>query len=94
MYVCACRLEQLEERLQVKIQENNELQLQVQKGREALESATVSKTELQKKAQASQRQASETRRLTAEDLSDLEQVHSIIITIATTFQNVCFLNTT
>ena len=84
----------MEERLQVKIQENNELQLQVQKGREALESATVSKTELQKKAQASQRQASETRRLTAEDLSDLEQVHSIIITIATTFQNVYFLNTT
>jgi hypothetical protein len=73
----------LEKRLAEKMSENEELQQQVQRGKEALQSAHTSKEEMAKRAQASQRQVSETRRLTADDLSDLEQVQRILSVSAT-----------
>lgn len=69
-----CRLNKVEARLKEQMDENAALQEQMRHTREALESATTSKNELQKKAQASQRLVSETRKLTADDISDLEQV--------------------
>lgn len=71
----------LEKRLAEKMTENEELQLQVQKGRDTLQSALTTKEELQRRAQASQKQASETRRMTADDLSELEQAQSKIFSM-------------
>lgn len=53
---------------------NKELQAQVVKGRETLQAALSAKEELSRKAQASQKVAQETRRMTADDLTELEQV--------------------
>ena len=64
----------LEKRLAEKMSENEELQAQVAKGRDNLQGALSAKEEMARKAQASQRHASETRKLTIDDLSDLEQV--------------------
>jgi len=58
--------------------ENEELQLQVNKSRDALQDAISSKEDIQKKAQSSLRYASETRKLTSEDLGQLEHAHTKI----------------
>ena len=61
--------------------ENEELLLQVNKGRDNLQSALYAKEEMQKKAQASQKHATETRKVTADDLGELEQAHSKIFSL-------------
>lgn len=62
--------------MKAQISDNESLRAEVMHQKQLLESANATKSTLEKKAQASQRQASETRRLTAEDLFDLEQVPS------------------
>lgn len=71
----------MEKRLAEKMTENDDLQLQLNRSREALQDAVSSKEELQKKAQTSLRHASETRKLTSEDLGQLEHAHTKIFAL-------------
>ena len=75
----------LEQRLDERMKDIEELQNQVKKGRDTLQGALTSKEELQKKALASQKHASETRKLTADDLVDLEQVRTVVVCQNLTF---------
>lgn len=75
------RVGTLENRLAEKMTENEELQLQLNKSREALQDAVSSKEDLQKKAQSSLRYASETRKLTSEDLGQLEHAQTKIFAL-------------
>ena len=75
------RVGTLEKRLAEKLTENEDLQLQLNKSREALQDAVSSKEDLQKKAQSSLRYASETRKLTSEDLGQLEHAQTKIFAL-------------
>jgi len=66
----------LEKRLQEKIAENEDLLLQVARGRDTLQSAITAKDDITRKAQQSQRQVAETRRVTGDDLGELEQANA------------------
>lgn len=72
--ITTLRVSVLEQRLQDKVSENEDLQNQIAKGRENLQTALIAKEELSRKAQASQKLVSETRKMTADDLTDQEQV--------------------
>ncbi len=69
-----CRVGTLEQRLAAQMEENKELVAQIAKGRENLQSALTAKEELSRRAQASQKLATETRKMTVDDLTDQEQV--------------------
>lgn len=85
-----CRVGVLEKRLEEKVQENRELQEQLQKGRETLQVALTAKEDMQRRVQQSQRSVAETRKISIEDLNELEQV-KLLLSISVIFLSSAFL---
>lgn len=81
-FVCIvrCRVTTLEARLQEMISENDELRAQIQRSKDSLQHALTAKEEAQKKAHSQSRaaQGTESRRLSGEEVMELEQARSRI----------------
>jgi len=70
------RLNTLEKRLQEKIDENGELQAQLKRAREQIQTTSAAKEEFQKKAAAAMKSTQDNKKFSADDVSGLEEIQS------------------